>query len=250
MSAKYTFVFVNRSEEVSYSFRVNDPSTVSRLVMSPHGQLTMLDWSDESGQWLLHWATPTSLCDVYSACGPFGLCDVASSQYCRCLPGFEPASPGDWAARLWSAGCSRRTTLQCSGNASSTDGFIPVHNVQLPSGYSPVADTAGSSGDCASACLRNCSCTAYAYRDGCLVWGGDLRNAQQLAEGDAGASTLFLRVAAADLATASHGVATNGRVGVAILCASCVIALAILCLLFVLAWLALANKATASCRDL
>ncbi|RLN43208.1 hypothetical protein C2845_PM01G10100 [Panicum miliaceum] len=83
MSAKYTFVFVNSSEEVSYSFRVNDPSTVSRLVMSPHGQLTMFDWSDESRQWLLHWATPTSQCDVY-ACGPFGLCD--SSQYCRCLP--------------------------------------------------------------------------------------------------------------------------------------------------------------------
>ncbi|PUZ41797.1 LOW QUALITY PROTEIN: hypothetical protein GQ55_9G533500 [Panicum hallii var. hallii] len=229
MSAKYTFAFVNRSEEVSYSFRVNDPSTVSRLVMSPHGQLTMFDWSDESGQWLLHWATPTSLYDVYSACGPFGLCDVASSQYCRCLPGFEPASPGDWAAQLWSAGCARRTTLQCSGNASSTDGFIPVQNVQLPSGYSPVADAAGRRQ------LRRLR-IAYAYRDGCLVWDGDLRNAQQLADGDAGASTLFLRVAAADLATASHGVATNGRVGVAILGASCVIALAILCLLFVLAW--------------
>ncbi|KAG2541943.1 hypothetical protein PVAP13_9NG665714 [Panicum virgatum] len=183
--------------------------------------------------WLLHWATPTSQCDVYSACGPFGLCDVASSQYCRCLPGFELASAGDWAAQLWSAGCARKTSLRCRGNESSTDGFLPVQNVQLPSGHSPVAD-AGSSGDCASACLRNCSCTAYAYGDGCLVWGGDLRNAQQLADSDAGASTLFLRVAAAELAAANQGAPTDGRV--AILGAFCAIALAMLCLLFVLAW--------------
>ncbi|XP_066385419.1 S-locus-specific glycoprotein S6-like [Miscanthus floridulus] len=38
LPAKYTFVFVNSSEEVSYSFRVVDPSTVSRLVMGPHAQ--------------------------------------------------------------------------------------------------------------------------------------------------------------------------------------------------------------------
>ncbi|KAF8718824.1 hypothetical protein HU200_025130 [Digitaria exilis] len=237
MSDKYTFIFVNNSEEVSYSFKVNDPSTVSRLVMSPHGQLTMFDWSDGSGQWLLHWATPTSQCDVYSVCGPFGLCDVANSQYCRCLPGFEPASPGDWVSQTWSAGCARKTSLQCSGNASSTtDGFLPVQNVQLPSSNSTVPH-AGSSGDCASACLRNCSCTAYAYyRGGCYVWGDDLRNAQQLAAGDAGACTLFIRVAAADLAAANQSASTN-NVRVALLGVSCVVALAILCLLFVLAWL-------------
>ncbi|KAF8683608.1 hypothetical protein HU200_044529 [Digitaria exilis] len=235
MSDKYTFIFVNNSEEVSYSFKVNDPSTVSRLVMSPHGQLTMFDWSDGSGQWLLHWATPTSQCDVYSVCGPFGLCDVASSQYCRCLPGFEPASPGDWVSQTWSAGCARKTSLQCSGNASSTtDGFLPVQNVQLPSSNS-TGPHGGSSGDCASACLRNCSCTAYAYYRGvCFVWGDDLRNAQQLAAVDAGASTLFIRVAAADLAAANHGASTN-NVRVALLGVSCVV-LTILCLLFVLAW--------------
>ena len=230
--AKYTFVFVNSSDEVSYSFRVVDPSTVSRLVMSPHGQLTMYDWSDASGQWLLHWATPTSQCDVYSVCGPFGLCDVSSSQYCRCLPGFHPAAQGDWVNQLWSAGCARKTTLQCGGNASSTDGFLPLQNVQLPGpgSYSLVA-AAGSSGDCASACLRNCSCTAYAYADSCLVWDGDLRNVQQLSVGDAGASTLFLRVAAADLVAANQRDGRFRIIGV-----SSAIALAILCLLlFVLA---------------
>ncbi|KAJ1297847.1 hypothetical protein BS78_01G409100 [Paspalum vaginatum] len=237
LSDRYTFVFVNNNDEVSFSFRVNDPSTFSRMVMSPHGQLTMFDWSDASGQWLLHWATPTSPCDVYSACGPFGLCDVASSQYCRCLPGFDPVSSsqaGGWASQLWSAGCARRTSLQCSGsNASSTDGFLELQNVQLPSTYSSVADV-GSSGDCASACLRNCSCTAYAYRYGCLVWDGDLRNVQQLSVGDAGASTLFLRVAAADIAAANHRTSADGRL--AILGVPSAVGLAVLCLLFVLAW--------------
>ncbi|XP_066385420.1 G-type lectin S-receptor-like serine/threonine-protein kinase At2g19130 [Miscanthus floridulus] len=207
-------------------------------ILSPHvgvsaiilTQLTIYDWSDASGQWLLHWATPTSQCDVYSVCGPFGLCDVSSSQYCRCLPGFDPVAQGDWVNQLWSAGCARKTSLQCSGNAPSTDGFLPLQSVQLPGSFSPVA-AAGNSGDCASACLRNCSCTAYAYRDGCLVWHGDLRNVQQLSVGDAGASTLFLRVAAADLAAANQRDDRFPILGV-----SSAIVLAILCLLlFVLA---------------
>ncbi|WVZ56356.1 LOW QUALITY PROTEIN: hypothetical protein U9M48_006904, partial [Paspalum notatum var. saurae] len=174
--------------------------------MSPHGQLTMFDWSDASGQWLLHWATPTSPCDAYSACGPFGLCDVASSQYCRCLPGFDPVS-------------SSHRRRGAAGPASSG------------------APTARGSRACsASACLRNCSCTAYAYTYGCLAWDGDLRNVQQLSIGDAGASILFLRVAAADIAAAAnHGTSADGRLGV-ILGVPSAIGLVVLCLLFVLGW--------------
>ncbi|KAL5218229.1 hypothetical protein ABZP36_018913 [Zizania latifolia] len=226
---RYTFTYVNNDEEESYSFHVADPSAVSRMVMSPHGQLTLFVWCRESGQWLLHWATPTSPCNVYSLCGAFGLCDdVASSQYCRCLPGFEPAaSPGDW-----SGGCARKTALRRGDGASSSssppDGFLPVHNVKLPSNYSSVAD-AGNPGDCASACLSNCSCTAYAYNDGCLVWRGDLRNVQQLPVGDAGASTLFLRVAVADLAS-GHG-ATAENLGAILGAASSIAVLVIICLL-------------------
>ncbi|KAL6907525.1 hypothetical protein ACP4OV_002564 [Aristida adscensionis] len=234
MSANYKFIYVNNDEEVSYSFQVTDPSILSRLVMSPHGQITMFDWSDQTGSWLLHWATPTSQCDVYSLCGPFGLCDVASSGSCQCLPGFEPASPWDWNAELWSGGCVRKTSLQCRSNATSTDGFLQVQNVQLPSNNLSVAD-AGSSGDCAAACLSNCLCTAYAYDGGCFVWGGELRNVQQLTGGAVGASTLFLRVAAADVpASASQGASAND-LGV-ILVASLVAALTILCLLVVLAY--------------
>ncbi|KAL6644797.1 hypothetical protein ACP70R_016405 [Stipagrostis hirtigluma subsp. patula] len=211
MSANYNFTFVNNDQGVNYSFQITDPSILySRQVMSPHGQIIMYDWSDKSGQWLLHWATPTSQCDVYSLCGPFGLCDVASSGSCQCLPGFEPAAPRDWAAQLWSGGCARKTSLQCSSsNASSTDGFLPMQNVQLPSNNFSVAGS-GSAGDCAAACLGNCSCTAYAYYNGgCFVWGGELRNIQQLTDGDPGASTLFLRVAAADLAALNQGTPTN-----------------------------------------
>uniref|UniRef100_A0A453IFX4 Receptor-like serine/threonine-protein kinase n=1 Tax=Aegilops tauschii subsp. strangulata TaxID=200361 RepID=A0A453IFX4_AEGTS len=227
MSARYKYNSVNNDEEVSFSFEVVNPSTLSRMVMSPHGQLTMFDWSSESRQWLLHWATPTSPCDVYSVCGPFGLCDVAGSQYCRCLPAFDAASPGDW-----SGGCARKTSLHCS-NGTSTDGFLPVENVKLPSSY---FSAAGSSGDCASACLRNCSCTAYAYSGGCMVWGGDLRNIQQVTHGEAGSSTLFLRVAAADLtATGNHGGASTNERDV-ILVASSVSFLTILCLFVFVCW--------------
>uniref|UniRef100_A0ACD5TW18 Uncharacterized protein n=1 Tax=Avena sativa TaxID=4498 RepID=A0ACD5TW18_AVESA len=232
ISARYTFISVDNDEEASFSFEVADPSTLSRLVMSPNGQLTMFDWSSKSGgHWLLHWVSPTSPCDVYSVCGAFGVCDVASSQYCRCLPAFDAASPGDW-----SDGCVRKTSSRCGNGSASTDGFLPVQNVKLPSSSFSAADAAGSSGDCAAACLRNCSCTAYAYEDACLVWSGDLRNIQQLT---AGGSTLFLRVAASDLAASNsnHGVVST-NVRNAILAASSSVAfLTILCCLFsVVAW--------------
>ncbi|KAF0913993.1 hypothetical protein E2562_026376 [Oryza meyeriana var. granulata] len=208
-SGKHKYTYVNDEEEVRYSF-----------------------------QWLLHWATPTSQCDVYAVCGAFGLCDVASSQYCRCFPGFGPATspPGDW-----SGGCARRTTLRCvEGAAPSPDGFLPVQNVKLPSNYFSAAD-AGIPGDCASACLSNSSCTAYAYNDGRLVWHGDLRNVQQLPTGAAGASTLFLRLAAADLAALAAGANTHGsrtrNLSAILAAASSLALLMILCLFFVLAWL-------------
>ncbi|KAK1602652.1 hypothetical protein QYE76_007647 [Lolium multiflorum] len=234
ISARYRYILVNNDEEVSFSFEVADPSTLSRMLMSPNGQYTMYDWSSKSGgQWLLHFATPTSPCDVYSVCGAFGLCDAASSQYCRCLPAFDAASPpGDW-----SGGCARKTSLHCSNDSASTDGFLPVQNVKLPSRYITDADAGGSAGDCASACLRNCSCTAYAYEGGCLVWAGDLRNIQQLTDGDAAGSNLFLRVAAADLAANSNhdGLSTSDRD--AILVASALAFLTILCCLFsVVSW--------------
>ncbi|KAI4993788.1 hypothetical protein ZWY2020_008101 [Hordeum vulgare] len=227
ISSRYRYNSVNDDEEVSFSFEVVDPSTLSRMVMSPHGQLTMFDWSSGSGQWLLHWATPTSPCDVYSVCGPFGLCDVASSQYCRCLPAFDAASPG-----YWSGGCARKTSLYC-GNGTSTDGFLPVDNVKLPSSF---FSAAGSSRDCALACLRNCSCMAYAYSGGCLMWGGDFRNIEQITDGDASSSTLFLRVAAADLAaTSNHGGGSTNERDV-ILVASSVSFLTILCLFVFICW--------------
>jgi lysylphosphatidylglycerol synthetase-like protein (DUF2156 family) len=69
------------------------------------------------------------------------------------------------------------------------------------------------------------------------VWAGDLRNIQQLSDGDAAGSTMFLRVAAADLAANSNhgGLSTSDRD--AILVASALAFLTILCCLFsVVAW--------------
>ncbi|KAK1283265.1 G-type lectin S-receptor-like serine/threonine-protein kinase [Acorus calamus] len=36
--------------------------------------------------------------------------------------------------------------------------------------------------DCKSACLSNCSCTAYAYGSGCFLWHGGLVNLQQVSD--------------------------------------------------------------------
>ncbi|KAJ8620215.1 hypothetical protein MRB53_028744 [Persea americana] len=49
----------------------------------------------------------------------------------------------------------------------------------------PVSLAAGSLTDYEDKCQKNCSCVAYAYDSmiGCMIWGGDLMDIQQFAEG-------------------------------------------------------------------
>lgn len=52
--------------------------------------------------------------------------------------------------------------------------------------------------ECEEACLRNCSCTAYAKTavSGCVFWFGDLIDIREYSEGG---QDLFVRMSAADL---------------------------------------------------
>ncbi|PRQ49965.1 putative protein kinase RLK-Pelle-SD-2b family [Rosa chinensis] len=49
---------------------------------------------------------------------------------------------------------------------------------------------------CRLACLRNCSCTAFAYDNQCLILGGDLVNVKQLSSDGMIGKVWYLRVAA------------------------------------------------------
>ena len=81
-----------------------------------------------------------------------------------------------------------------------TDGFLALRKVKLLD--DPLAvGVAQSKAECESACLKSCSCQAYAFSNGdCAVWPGDLRNVQQLyADSGVSGSDLYLRLSATGL---------------------------------------------------
>ncbi|THG13933.1 hypothetical protein TEA_005960 [Camellia sinensis var. sinensis] len=148
---------------------------MSRVVMDVSGQLKQLTW-------------------------PFGTCNQNTQPFCNCLIGFNPKLGNDWYLGDYSGGCVRRTKLQC-GNASAAnqgkDRFQEYSNMRLPEHPQFVAS--GSATECESSCLKNCSCTAYAYdRNGCSIWTMDLVNLQQLLGNDSSGSSLYLRLAASE----------------------------------------------------
>uniref|UniRef100_A0A199UBJ1 Receptor-like serine/threonine-protein kinase n=1 Tax=Manihot esculenta TaxID=3983 RepID=A0A199UBJ1_MANES len=175
----------------------------SMFVVSPAGVLRFLCWLKERG-WFVRWEAPVTPCEVYGACGPFGVCQrYAPNLTCRCLKGFVPKSDDEWRKGNWTGGCIRRTELSCGGNTSSVnaqggkpDGFLKVGGLKLPDWhvYLKVLDK----NECHQRCLSNCSCSGYSYVDGigCLVWTTNLLDMHEL---PFGGQDLNLRLALTEL---------------------------------------------------
>lgn len=92
--------------------------------------------------------------------------------------------------------CVRQKALRCDKD----DGFLKLVNMKLPD-HSYILGNM-STNDCESRCLRNCSCTAYAYLNTsegisgkCLNWYGDLMDLVQ----DFVGSDLYIRLHDRDL---------------------------------------------------
>ncbi|KAL0328213.1 UNVERIFIED_CONTAM: G-type lectin S-receptor-like serine/threonine-protein kinase [Sesamum calycinum] len=165
--------------------------------MDVSGQIKQLSW--DNSDWNLFWSQPRQQCEVYAYCGAFGTCNQNSLPFCDCLPGFKHKSESDWNLRDYSGGCVRETNLQCGNNSTNSNGrrdkfFVRPYMI-LPDNSQLM--TVGSAGECESACLNNCACTAYAY-DGnqCSLWNGELLNLQQLNEGDGNGKTIYIRLSA------------------------------------------------------
>ncbi|MED6225577.1 hypothetical protein PIB30_094926, partial [Stylosanthes scabra] len=133
-------------------------------------------------------------------CGAFGTCTENSMPFCNCLTGYEQSNSSDWNLEDYSSGCKRRAKFQCetaNPNGGSKDRFMEFPNMALPNNSQAL--NAGDAEECASSCLSQCSCTAYAFNNkGCSIWKGDLLNLQQLTQGDSNAESLFLRLAASE----------------------------------------------------
>ncbi|KAG2601245.1 hypothetical protein PVAP13_5KG576300 [Panicum virgatum] len=209
----FTFSFINNAQEVTYSFQVHNASIISHLGVVSTGNYGLLQrstWVEAAGTWNLYWYAPKDQCDAVSPCGPNGVCDTNNLPVCSCLRGFTPKTPAAWALRDGRDGCVRSTPLDCR---NGTDGFARVRHAKVPDTERAVVDMSLATLDqCRAACLRNCSCTAYASANvsaggrgigdgtGCVMWTTGLTDLRVYP--DFG-QDLYVRLAAADLELAS-----------------------------------------------
>ncbi|XP_057525661.1 G-type lectin S-receptor-like serine/threonine-protein kinase At2g19130 [Amaranthus tricolor] len=191
----YSFSYVDNDNESYITYSVKNPSIVTRLVMDVSGQIKQLTWLDNAQQWVLFWTQPGQQCEAYAYCGAFAVCNQSSLPYCHCLHGFDPNSESEWNLNDYSGGCARKTKLSCE-TGEDTDKFLVSPSRVLPE--HPHFDSARSIEECETACLRNCSCTAYAFdENGCYVWFVDLLNMRQ--QSDNSGKILYVRVAESDV---------------------------------------------------
>ncbi|EYU27867.1 hypothetical protein MIMGU_mgv1a020672mg, partial [Erythranthe guttata] len=189
-------IFAFDSKKVYYAFENTDQSIVSRFVVNQSGLVNHLMWSPARSQWTIIATMQADTCDEYSKCGNFGVCDFNKAPICACLRGFSPRVRQDWARFDWEGGCVRNgPSLNCSGPT----GFRKFSGLKVPdTSNSEVNSTARSLDECEGACLRNCSCVAYAVTEatGCVLWFGDLVDIRVYAEGG---QELFVRMPLSEL---------------------------------------------------
>ncbi|CAL1352752.1 unnamed protein product [Linum trigynum] len=195
----YDYRFVFDDKEVAFSFDLLNDSLLSRMVVNPTGATGRFNWKDDKHGWVIYYLMGADQCDIFAKCGPSAKCDMDGTNYCNCLDGFKPGSPGDWSTRDWSGGC---TTTAPLGYCKKGEGFVRVQRVKLPDTSGSWFDRNMSLRDCKQKCLKNCSCTAYTSLDitrggsGCLLWFGGLVDLRSFP--DTG-QDLYVKVAASYL---------------------------------------------------
>ncbi|KAG9159745.1 hypothetical protein Leryth_007761 [Lithospermum erythrorhizon] len=196
----------NDQEGTTYvSYAAFDVTVARVLYLNYFGSMVTTIWDADNSQWTQLASIPSSPCDVYDACGSFGMCnDEEWSTICRCLDGYEPRNVDEWNNGNWKEGCVRRQQFRCERNNSSTnatqddeeDGFMEFPRTKLPDFphflYSPDRTS------CETECLTNCSCIAYAFVEtiGCMLWENDLIDIQSF---DSGGEQLYVRLSHSEL---------------------------------------------------
>ncbi|GLJ32276.1 hypothetical protein SUGI_0649540 [Cryptomeria japonica] len=171
-----------------------------RDVLSWDGQLLFYLWVNNKSWNLVH-DSPQTNCEVYGVCGAYGVCFTQEN-------------------------------ISASG---STDGFLQVSNMSLSDNEAALQNTQESTlQGCKTACLNNCSCTAFAFiNSNCKLWFGDLLSMQANSNDR---QPLFIRLAASDVPQLpSHAKRSSSRV--AALSISIPLGVAVLGTLFIVAWL-------------
>ncbi|CAN7098172.1 unnamed protein product [Brassica rapa subsp. narinosa] len=151
--------------------------------LDPNGAIYQRDWSTSMNDWRVGVRFPSTDCDEYNRCGPYGSCNYREDPQCKCIKGFVPRNNTEWSLGNWISGCVRRAPLRCervkngSSNGGKEDWFLKVQKMKVPVNVQPSLANAQA---CPKVCLDNCSCTAYAYDQGigCMLWSGNLVDMQ------------------------------------------------------------------------
>ncbi|XP_031738212.1 G-type lectin S-receptor-like serine/threonine-protein kinase At1g11330 isoform X2 [Cucumis sativus] len=173
------------------------------LFLSSQGNFEQRNWDDEKKQWNTSWVSHKTECDFYGTCGAFGICNAKTSPVCSCLTGFKPKQEKEWNQGNWRSGCVRKTTLKCEKQLNNNtdakeDEFLKLGMVKVPF-FAEWSFASLSIDDCRRECLRNCSCSSYAFEnDICIHWMDDLIDTEQF---ESVGADLYLRIASADLPT-------------------------------------------------
>ncbi|CAN6571504.1 unnamed protein product [Malus baccata var. baccata] len=160
---------VNENES-SLTYNLIDPNSFVRYKLL-NGLLKFYNGSETIDTW-----GALGQCTNDVSCGAFSICDSQNLPHCQCLEGFEPKIPEDWEFGGYSYGCVRKTPLQCSDVGNHK--FLGVPDVS----YSQNSESlkVKSIEECRLACSRDCSITAFAYNNDCMIWKGDVFDLYQL----------------------------------------------------------------------
>ncbi|AEE85321.1 unnamed protein product [Arabidopsis thaliana] len=197
----YRYEYVFTEEEVYYTYKLENPSVLTRMQLNPNGALQRYTWVDNLQSWNFYLSAMMDSCDQYTLCGSYGSCNINESPACRCLKGFVAKTPQAWVAGDWSEGCVRRVKLDCG---KGEDGFLKISKLKLPDTRTSWYDKNMDLNECKKVCLRNCTCSAYSPFDirdggkGCILWFGDLIDIREYNENG---QDLYVRLASSEIET-------------------------------------------------
>ncbi|CAI0549671.1 unnamed protein product [Linum tenue] len=202
---------ISNDKEDYFTYDSAVPSAFTRFVVESSGQLKQYVWGRNFTSWTLFWTRPTQQCQVYAFCGVASICNLQDEPLCVCIDGFGPKHQRDWDLGDHSGGCVRKTPLNCTNNAvGEVDKFRTLPNMQYPS--NPESWPSGNLQECESLCLANCSCDAFAYDNGCLIWRRDhMFNLQQLLEAERVGKDIHVRVASSEIPSIEDNSAVKKR---------------------------------------
>ncbi|KAI6675147.1 hypothetical protein NL676_003053 [Syzygium grande] len=128
-----------------------------RLTMDPDGNLRLYSLNKRSGSWVVTWQALPGLCNVHGICGRNGICVYTPEPKCTCPPGYEMSEPSDW-----DKGCKPKFNFTCSKSPDMK--FVALPNTDYY-GFDLVYNNNASFNFCRQACLDDCSCLGFSYRE-------------------------------------------------------------------------------------